>query len=171
MSLQEECIAMAEQLSILPEIYAGWHNYQALMIKALEPLSGEQLGLRAAPSLRSIDEIARHMVGARARWFHMLLGEGGDTFAELGKWDGPTMRDRSAAELKDGLETTWQGMQEAIARWAPSDWAKTYPGEGPDEPATLTRGWVIWHLIEHDVHHGGEISLMLGMYGLAAPNL
>ena len=35
-----------------------------------------------------------------------------------------------------------------------------------------TRQWVIWHLIEHDVHHGGEISLTLGMpasFGAAPP--
>jgi uncharacterized damage-inducible protein DinB len=62
-------------------------------------------------------------------------------------------------------------MQAAIARWTPADWQQTYPGEEPDEPATLTRQWVIWHLMEHDLHHGGEISLTLGMHGLTAPNL
>jgi len=30
---------------------------------------------------------------------------------------------------------------------------------------------VIWHLIEHDLHHGGEIALTLGLHGLAAPDL
>jgi uncharacterized damage-inducible protein DinB len=63
-------------------------------------------------------------------------------------------------------------MQEAIARWTPSDWQHTYPGDEDDgEPAIITRQWVIWHLIEHDLHHGGEISLTLGMHGLSAPNL
>lgn len=38
------------------------------------------------------------------------------------------------------------------------------------EPVTLTRSWVIWHLIEHALH-GGEISLTLGMHELAAPAL
>ncbi|HVB25083.1 MAG TPA: DinB family protein, partial [Ktedonobacteraceae bacterium] len=39
------------------------------------------------------------------------------------------------------------------------------------EEETFTRQWVIWHLIEHDVHHGGEISFILGMHGLAAIDL
>jgi hypothetical protein len=30
---------------------------------------------------------------------------------------------------------------------------------------------VVWHLIEHDLHHGGEVSLILGMHGLGAPDL
>jgi hypothetical protein len=28
-----------------------------------------------------------------------------------------------------------------------------------------TRAWVIWHLIEHEGHHGGAISLILGSNG------
>jgi uncharacterized damage-inducible protein DinB len=45
------------------------------------------------------------------------------------------------------------------------------PGEGTHEPSLITRQWVIWHLIEHDLHHGGEISLTMGMYRLKAPDL
>lgn len=28
------------------------------------------------------------------------------------------------------------------------------------------RGWIIWHVLEHAIHHGGELSLALGEYGL-----
>jgi uncharacterized damage-inducible protein DinB len=162
---------MTEPPSLMPTVYAGWHNYQTLLITALTPLSPDQLALRAAPALRSIGEIARHMIGARARWFYQLMGEGGDEFAALGTWDRQGMPTRTAQELVHGLEATWQAMQAAIARWTPDDWQQTYPGEGPDEPATITRPWVIWHLMEHDLHHGGEISLTLGMHGLTAPDL
>jgi uncharacterized damage-inducible protein DinB len=111
------------------------------------------------------------MIGARARWFYQLMGEGGDEFAALSTWDRQGMPTRTAPELIHGLETTWQGMQAAIAGWTPADWQQTYPGEERDEPATITRQWVIWHLMEHDLHHGGEISLTLGMHGLTAPDL
>ena len=162
---------MTELQSPMPTIYAGWHTYQTLLITALTPLLPDQLALRAAPPLRSIEEIATHMIGARARWFYQLMGEGGDEFALLARWDRPDMPIRDAAELVQGLETTWQGMQEAIARWTPEDWQQTYPGEDASEPARITRQWVIWHLIEHDLHHGGEIGLTLGMHGLPAPDL
>jgi uncharacterized damage-inducible protein DinB len=46
---------------------------------------------------------------------------------------------------------------------------QTFPDEGPDgKMYEVSRAWVIWHLIEHDLHHGGEISLTLGMHGLHA---
>ena len=27
------------------------------------------------------------------------------------------------------------------------------------------RRYIIWHVAEHDIHHGGEISIVLGMHG------
>jgi uncharacterized damage-inducible protein DinB len=162
---------MLDDQSLISTLFSGWQNYQNLMIKVLKPLSLEQLALRPALGLRSIGDIATHMIGARARWFYMLMGEGGDQFAELGGWDRKGRPTRSADELVHGLEATWNGMQEAINRWTPAEWQQTYPGEEPDDPPTITRQWVIWHLIEHDLHHGGEISLTLGMHSLPAPDL
>jgi uncharacterized damage-inducible protein DinB len=162
---------MTELQSPMSTIYEGWHTYQTLLITALTPLLPDQLAVRAALTLRSIEEIATHMIGARARWFYQLMGEGGDEFALLATWDRPDMPIRNAAELVHGLETTWQGMQEAITRWSEADWQQTYAGEDASEPALIMRQWVIWHLIEHDLHHGGEIGLTLGMHGLRAPDL
>ena len=155
----------------LPAIYAGWHNYQSLLIDALAGLTPEQLALSAAPGLRSIHSMATHIIGARARWFYQLLNEGGDEFAALGTWDRPDQPARSAAELVSGLAATWAGMQAAIARWTPAEWAHIFPSDPDYEAVAITRQWVIWHLIEHDLHHGGEISLTLGAHGLQAPNL
>ena len=156
--------------AILPAFFTGWHDYQSLLILALQPLSAEQLALCSAPGLRSIGMIATHMIGARARWFYLGFEEGGAEFKALGNWDRRGRRTRTAAELVTGLERTWEGMQAAIARWTPAQWAETFPGE-EGEPEIITRQWVIWHLIEHDLHHGGEISLTLGAHGLKGLNL
>jgi uncharacterized damage-inducible protein DinB len=110
------------------------------------------------------------MIGARARWFHDLMGVGDNDFAELGGWDRRGAPTRDAAELVYGLEKSWRVMQEALANWTPEDMQYSYKGE-QGEPETFTRQWVIWHLIEHDLHHGGEVSLLLGMHGLEAPAL
>jgi uncharacterized damage-inducible protein DinB len=158
---------MAEDTSTLSVFYQGWHDYQKLLIKALTPLSAEQLALRAAPGQRSIGGIVLHIIGARARWFHDLMEVGDKDFASLGRWDRSGAPARDAAELVYGLETTWRVMQETLANWTPQDMQYSYTGESGD-PETFTRQWVIWHLIEHDLHHGGEVSLMLGMHGLEA---
>jgi uncharacterized damage-inducible protein DinB len=162
---------MAVDQALIPSIFEGWHTYQTVLIQALRPLHSGQLALRAAPHLRSIGEIATHVIGARARWFYQLMGEGGDDFARMAKWDRRGMPQRSAEELVTGLAMTWKGMQAAITRWTSEDWQQTYPGEDDNEPKVITRQWVIWHLIEHDLHHSGEISLTLGMHGVEGLNL
>jgi uncharacterized damage-inducible protein DinB len=162
---------MDDAQATLAVLFRGWHDYQGLLITALTPLSDEQLALRAAPHLRSMGEIVTHMIGARARWFYLALSIGGDVFAGLAQWDRRGMPARSARELITGLQTTWQTMQEAIASWTPAEWAQVYDNDPGDEPAQFTRRWIVWHLIEHDLHHGGEVSLMLGTHGLAAPDL
>jgi len=158
---------MTDHPKLIPAIFEGWQAYQNVLITALKPLDQDQLALRASSKLRAVDLIARHIIGARARWFYMLLGEGGDEFEDFGKWDRRDSPPRSSVELIHGLERTWQVMQAAIAGWTEDEWAQTWPGEDESEPEVITREWVIWHLIEHDLHHGGEISLTLGAHGIS----
>ena len=161
---------MEHESLFVKTLYAGWQDYQSLLLHALRPLSAEQLEMRYAPGLRTVSMIAAHMIGARARWFYQGFEEGGADFKTLANWDRRGARARSAAELVSGLERTWDGMHTAIARWTPEQWAETFPGES-GEPESITRQWVIWHLIEHDLHHGGEISLTLGAHGLKGLNI
>lgn len=161
---------MVEDTSTLSVFYQGWHDYQALLIKAVAPLTPEQLNLSTSTGQRSVSKIVRHIIGARARWFHDLMEVGDEDFAQLGRWDSRDAPERDAAELVSGLEATWRVMQETLTNWTPEDLQFTYKGE-PGDPETFTRQWVIWHLIEHDLHHGGEISLMLGSHGLTALDL
>jgi uncharacterized damage-inducible protein DinB len=159
---------MSNDHEFVSTIFAGWHAYQESLIKALQPLQSEQLALRAAPGLRTVGEIARHMIGARARWFGDWVG---DDFADFATWDRREAPERSPADLVHGMEATWNGMQRAIASWTSEEWAETYPGDYPGDPEVITRQWVIWHLIEHDLHHGGEISLTLGAHSIPALDL
>ena len=162
---------MGKKGDITATVYVGWRAYQDALVRALAPLTPYQLDLRPSPDLRSIGQTAAHMIGARARWFYMLMGEGGETFKAFARWDRRGAKARSADELVRGLGETWDGMHAAIARWGPKDWQETWPGEDASEPETITRQWVIWHLIEHDLHHGGEISITLGMHQIRALGL
>jgi len=155
----------------LEAIYSGWRNYQGLLVTALAPLTAEQLALQSASHLRSIEEIATHIIGARARWFAPPLGDGSKPLDAYRRWDRRGEPVRNVAEIVQGLQFTLAYLHNAIARWTLDDWQQTMPGEGSHEPAVITRQWAIWHLIEHDLHHGGEISLTLGMHKLSPPDL
>jgi len=74
---------MSETSDTLAFFTHGWQNHQEKLSIALARLSPEHLALRAAPGLRSIDELARHIIAVRAGWFHFALKEGDEAFGAL----------------------------------------------------------------------------------------
>jgi uncharacterized damage-inducible protein DinB len=162
---------MAEQSSVLTTLYQGWENYQRLLTQAIAPLSQAQLALGAAPHLHPIGVLAAHIIAARVYWIDGMLGEGSPDIAPLVTWDDPGAPARSAAELVGGLEATWRLVQDALVRWSPDDLSRPVQVVRRGRERNFTRQWVIWHLIEHDLHHGGELAFSLGIHHLAAPEL
>jgi uncharacterized damage-inducible protein DinB len=162
---------MTEQQTTLLTFYKGWDAYQALLIKAIAPLSSEQLALRVAPHLRSLGENVAHIISGRVSNFHLLMGEGDAEMAPLEQWDLPSAPQRSAAELVRGLEATWQMIDMALVRWTPANLDDVFVDVQNEKPSSFTRQWIIWNTIKHDLHHGGEVSFTLGAHHLETPDL
>ena len=162
---------MAEDNFTLTTFYASWKEHQDHIKSALAPLNAEQLELRAAPHLRSIGGNALHIVGCRAYWFAEFLGEdGGDEMKVYTGWNEVALAQTlgapipTAAELVQGLDYTWQFMADCLARWSSADMRQTFPDEEDGTSVDLSRARVIWYVMFHDLHHGGELSLTLGMH-------
>ena len=164
---------MTEHPFVLAPFYKGWDVYQHHLVNALVPLTLDQLAFHATQDLRSIGMIVTHIVAVRARWLYYVLKEGDDQLPPIGKWDRSDQPARSAPELVDGLKITWKVIDEALHRWTLADLEETLRDVDDDtgEEEIFTRQWVIWHLLEHDLHHGGEFSFSLGIHGLAAIDL
>ena len=161
---------MIEQPLSLSLFYKGWDVYQQRLVEAVAPLTPEQLALRSSPQNWSVGMLAAHIVATRVWWFQTRMGEGSADLAPLETWDQNEEPIRPAAELVEGLKMTWQMIQDSLARWMPADLDQIFPsiGEGTVE---RSRQYIIWHVLEHDIHHGGELSSILGAHGLAAVDL
>jgi len=147
--------------------YTGWEEYQRLLVDAVTPLTAAHVQHTIASDLRSIGMLATHIVRTRAAWLHSVLGEGGPEVAAIAAWDDLADEAPSTDELVRGLAVTFAAWKECLQRWTPQDLDKVFHN-GPDE---ISRGWIIWHVIEHDLHHGGELSYSLGALGLAGLDL
>ncbi len=162
----------------LRPFYEGWARHQALLIDALRRLGPEQLGLRNGAHQWAVWQLAGHIAGTRSYWFHDVLGEGEQSTRDLFRidrttvpgirledagWEDDERHPRSAEELVEGLTRSWDMVDDCLRRWTPEDLAASIVR--PER--THHRGWVVWHTLEHDVHHGGEISQILGTHGLA----
>lgn len=167
---------MTEQALPLTTFYQGWGGYQRGLVEMIAPLSAEQLALPVAAHHWTVGMVAQHMVANRVWWFQVWMGEGSPALAPIAHWDPADDVEQpalGAAELVAGLEATWRMIQDALARWTPADLGQIFPlpaalREAERENfAPCTRQWILWHVLEHEIHHGGELSVALGGHGLA----
>jgi uncharacterized damage-inducible protein DinB len=157
---------------------SGWEDFQQRLVAAIAPLTVEQLLSPIAPQQWSIGAVTQHLVINRVWWFHGWLGEGNGepTLAQLSAWDPKTDSARSrptADELVIGLGTTWKLVADVLSRWTPAELTAippTPPTITPGEQRVFggrTRAWILWHVLEHELRHAGELNLALGTQGLA----
>lgn len=138
--------------------FESWHDYQEALKQAIAPLTEEQLQQRLLPGLRTPGEIAEHIVFGRALHLQRTLGE--EAVAELTpllRWDDADDPPHTAAEIVQGLEVTWQVIRNYLMRGSAADVIS-------EEEATAVQ--TIWGMLDHDLPHAGELSLLLGAAGL-----
>lgn len=152
--------------STLDVIYENWQGYQQKLADCIAPLTHEQLSLQPAPHLWPLGQIVQHIISVRAGWFSGTLQDEDQVMQAYMDWGQRESPARSAAELVRGLNETWAFIEVRLQRWTPAECAVTFPDEWDGQIFEVSRSWVIYHVMEHDLHHGGEVSLILGMNGL-----
>jgi len=157
--------------STLDVIYENWRGYQEKLRNAVAPLTDEQLKLQPAPHMWPLGQTVQHIIGVRAGWFSGTLLDEDEAMSEYMSWGQRNSPARSAQELVRGLDETWAFLEARLQRWTPDDYAMTFPDEWDGQVYQVSRSWVVYHVLEHDLHHGGELSITLGIHGLEAINL
>jgi uncharacterized damage-inducible protein DinB len=165
---------MTEHALPLTTVYQGWDGFQRSLLAAVAPLTPEQLALSVAPNHWPIGMLVQHILNDRIWWFHLWMGEASPEEAAFMHWEeeeeGKAVH--TAAELVAGLEVTWSMIERTLARWTVADLDQVFP-----PPAELTeaerqifgpstRQEIIWHVLRHDIHHGGELAVGMGGHHL-----
>ena len=152
--------------STLEVIYENWRGYNEKLQKCIALLTNEHLDLQPAPGMWPVGQIVQHMISVRAGWFSGTLQDADELMNEYMLWGQRDSPERSTAELIRGLYGTWAFIESRLKNWTPADCAETFPDEYDGQTYEVSRSWVIYHVLEHDLHHGSEVSLILGMNGL-----
>lgn len=155
-----------EPQSTLDVIYENWRGYNGRLQNCIAPLTNEQLLLQPAPGKWPLGQIAQHIISVRAGWFSGTLQDANEAMSRYMEWGQRNSPERSVAELVRGLDETWAFIESHLQRWTPADCAMTFPDEDNGQIYQVSRNWVIYHVLEHDLHHGSEVSMILGMNGL-----
>jgi uncharacterized damage-inducible protein DinB len=165
---------MTQHALPLAVVYHGWDSFQRHLLQAVAPLSPEQLALPVAPTHWPIGMLVQHILNDRIWWFDLWMGEGTAEAAAFMHWEeeeeGRVVH--SADELVAGLVATWGMIEASLGRWTVADLGHLF-----SPPATLTeaertifgpstRQEILFHVLRHDIHHGGELAVGMGGYHL-----
>jgi uncharacterized damage-inducible protein DinB len=163
---------MTTEASSLMSVYEGWDGYQLSLVRAIAPLSPQQLAYRPAPHLRSVGEIASHISLGRIDWFQRMHAPGSEEIAhQAAGWETDQAIMENATELVRRLEVTWQMIENTLTHWTISDLAQTYRHPYQGKTYAISRQWTIWRIMAHDLHHGGQLAILLGIQGIEIPEL
>ncbi len=173
----EDTVAMSdmpEHPLPLTAVYRGWDDFQRDLVKVVAPLSREQLDMPVAQTHWPLGMLVQHILNDRIWWFDLWMGEGSPAVRPFMRWEeeeeGKALH--PAADLVAGLEATWSMIENTLTRFTVADLGYVF-----EPPAALTereraifgpstRQEIIWHVLRHDIHHGGELSVGLGAHHL-----
>jgi uncharacterized damage-inducible protein DinB len=137
------------------------------LVEAIRPLSAEQLDWRALPGMRSVGEIAWHIASGRVEWFVRIQAPGSGPLAEEVV---RRMKDDSvpfdAEELADWLERSWKMVAATLEQWSVDDLEVSFHHPYQGKTYDVSRQWVVWRIMAHDIHHGGQLSELLAAHGV-----
>jgi len=155
----------------LSTVLDGWDGYNTSIMHAVEPLTAARLRWRPGPKLRSVGEVASHIAFGRISWFARMPAPGSVELEARASAADPSAVADDPAALAAWLSDSWQMIADTLDQWSTADLARTYSHPYQGKVYDVSFQWTIWRILTHDVHHGGELALMLGMQGLEVPEL
>jgi uncharacterized damage-inducible protein DinB len=157
----------------LKQVYDGWDGYQTSLVKAIEPLTVEQLLWRPAADRRSVGEVAAHIAFGRIQWFSRMDAPGSAELARAVVQAQSLVADlqaavgRSAIDIIRWLNDSWHMVDETLTQWTVADLTESYLHSYQGKTYAVSRQWTIWRMLSHDIHHGGQLTMMLAAQGIS----
>jgi len=145
------------------ELLKHWRTVRRGLFLALDQVGDEQLAFVPREGMWSLGTVARHIANTEEGWFRYVATREMDEWPPFVEEEPATVESIKSllAEAHDRTEAYFGTLDEADLDGAISaPWGET-----------LTLRWILWHVLEHEIHHRGEIFLMLGLMGMEAPDV
>ena len=146
------------------QLCGNWAKVRHGLFQALDMLSDAQLAFVPRAGMWSLGTVACHIANAEEGWFRYAVTR------ELAEWPADYSADdyRSVESVKALLSLVHQRTEVYLRAVDAIDLDRMCDMPWGEK---LSLRQVIWHVLEHEIHHRGEIYLILGMMGLEAPDV
>jgi uncharacterized damage-inducible protein DinB len=153
----ENRILSKESIMDLTQFFSHWNQVRADLLSTIDQFSDSDLTYVPFNQSWSVGQIALHIAEAEDGWFRYAVTRELGAFPEYRLDDYPTKEDIKAV-LAAVHARIWQYIElsnnDDPGRVIEVPWGESIPFL-----------WIIWHVVEHEIHHRGELSLILGLLG------
>jgi uncharacterized damage-inducible protein DinB len=147
--------------SSISRFLADWEQEAAATTRVMKALTDQSLGCTAGPGERSLGTLAWHIV--------LTLGEmGGKAGLDLPSLPEDSPAPSSSHDIAAGYEKAARLVAEKVrAQWADSTLEDTLEMYG----SRWTRAGVLASLVKHQIHHRGQMTVLMRKAGIAVPGV
>jgi uncharacterized damage-inducible protein DinB len=145
------------------EQFKHWKSVRRDLWAALDMLDDEQLEFSPREGLRTLRDVACHIGNAEEGWFNYVVHRKMDEWPRYDPVNYPTME-----AIKRYVDDVHQETIEYLQSLDTAGLETTVTAPWGDD---FQLRWIVWHILEHEIHHRGEIYLMLGLLGLEGPDI
>ena len=141
----------------LNELFSHWDQIHANTLAILDKFSEEELAHVPYEGGMTVGRIALHIADAEEGWFRLVVTK------ERSEWPSDYVLDNYPTKraIKSLLAEVHAKTMAYLATFSIDDLNAVV--EAPWGKFSLR--FIIWHVIEHEIHHRGELSLILGTLG------
>ncbi len=139
------------------EMFSHWEQVRGSLLAMIDRFNQEDLTFSPFKGSWSVGQIMLHIADCEDNWLHGVVRQ------EVKPWIFYDLADYpSLGAIREMLERAHNRTIAFMDSLEEDDLDKVYE---ISEGETYTLRWIIWHVLEHEIHHRGELSLALGLLG------
>ena len=139
-------------------LFSHWQQVHQDTLQTIANFLPGDLAFKPFETSWTAAQIMLHIAEAEEGWFqYVVLHKLDDWPKQYTPENFPTRED-----ILSALQKVHQQTQRYLASLDESDLEREIISPWGDK---FQLGWIIWHVLEHEIHHRGELSVMLGMLG------
>ena len=144
----------------LSQLFSHWKQVRDDLLSTIDKFQDEELSFVPFDSSMTVRQIMLHIGEAEDGWFRYVVNR------ELLDWPDYDLEEFPTTELiKDQLTIIHAKSEGFLQTLDTGDLERTI--DMPKRNHRLKLSLIIWHVLEHEIHHRGELSLILGILGRA----
>jgi len=139
------------------QIFSHWNQVRADLLSTIDMFKEDELMFVPFTGSWSVGKIMLHIADCENYWLHFVVRHEIEEWSYYDLVNHPT-----TPAIKEVLESVRNKTMPFLDSLDESDLDEVYK---TPEGEAFTLRWIIWHVLEHEVHHRGELSLVLGLLG------